>query len=629
MSWLKCVLTLFFSGFLATGVARADRDPPIGTFAERTITARRLAENEAVFDARGRDPARPLLLEPGLDWSTFLGGSGLNWIYALVLDDSGNVFVTGATDSRDFPTTPGAFDSVLSGGSLFLDCFVSKFNSSGDSLIFSTLLGGSNDEIPQALAVDQDGSVVVTGFTSSQDFPWTPGASDSVYGGGIWDAFVTRLDRSGSRLLASTFLGGAGDDGGRGVVLDESGNAFVAGIAGSPDFPVTPGAYDTSFNGGSDAFLAKINAPGGGLVFSSFLGGDAFDGGTCVVLDSSGLVIVGGDTRSAYFPVTSGAYDETFNNSLDAFITAFATNGATLAYSTFLGGRGDEQLNGIAARGSGGVLVAGSTGSPNFPTTPGALDRTYAGGFRGDAFVAELSDAGSGLQFATYLGGPKGDQAFDVTLDGDGNIIVVGQTFSSTFPTTPDAYDGSFNGLEAFGDCFLSQLNPSGCRLLYSGFFGGTDEDRPVAVRVVPGSAAVLAGWTLSRDLPTRPGAFDRTYNGGISGFVAKVGLPVSLLALDRSVSPDDLCLVQSPNPFRERSEISFYNPIAGAPVVLDIFDVAGRRIRRLVDGPLGRGWARTTLVSDGETEPFAPGVYILHLRAGGATVTRKLVKLR
>ncbi len=623
------MLTLSLWGSLAVGTARGSAEPPIGARAVRTISADDLDGNGLLFAARGRGAVLQPLVDSGLEWSTFFGGSELNWIYATALDDSGNVIITGATNSPDFPTTPGAYDSVLSNSSMFLDCFVAKFNSSGGSLIFSTLLGGSNDEIPQAIAVDREGNVVVTGFTSSGDFPRTPGAPDSVYGGGIWDGFVTRFNRSGSQLLTSTFLGGAGDDGGRSVALDDSGNAFVAGVTSSPDFPVTPGSYDTAFNGDADAFLAQVDPQGGGLVFSTFLGGDAYESGDRVALESSGLVIVGGATRSSSFPVTSGAYDEAFNDSLDAFVTAFAPDALGLAYSTFLGGSGDDQLNGIAVDASGRLLVTGSTESRDFPTTSGAFDRTFAGGFGGDAFVAELGAFGSELRFSTYLGGAKGDQALDVTLDEEGNVIVVGQTYSSGFPITPDADDGSFNGLEAYADCFFSRLSPSGCRLLYSSYFGGSDEDHPVAVRVAPGSTAVLAGWTLSRDLPTTAGSFDRSFNGLISAFITKLDLPETRPAAGGRLSADELCLEQSPNPYRGNTEISFYNPIAGAPVRLEIFDVAGRRIRRLFEGPLPQGAARMALSSEGEAEPTAPGVYILRLQAGGAAVTRKLVKLR
>jgi hypothetical protein len=256
----------------------------------------------------------------GLAYSTFLGGASTDQGSGIAVDGAGNAYVTGWTVSADFPTTPGAFDTTAAGA----DAFVTKLNPAGSALVYSTYLGGASTDQGSGIAVDGAGNAYVTGFTFSADFPTTPGAFDTTFNPGTFDAFVTKLNPAGSALVYSTYLGGASTDQGFGIAVDGAGNAYVTGLTVSADFPTTPGAFDTTFNGGGDAFMTKLNPAGSALVYSTYLGGASNDQGSGIAVDGAGNAYVTGSTFSADFPTTPGAFDTTFNGSIDAFVTKFA-----------------------------------------------------------------------------------------------------------------------------------------------------------------------------------------------------------------------------------------------------------------------------------------------------------------
>jgi hypothetical protein len=337
------------------------------------------------------DPRYPLIIDPALDYSTFLGGTGSDAGAGIAVDRRGSAYVTGFTNSADlpdtpgaFPTTPGAFDRTLDGNS---DAFVTKLNASGSALVYSTFLGGTGADDGEDIAVDASGSAYVVGDTFSGDFPTTQGAFDTTFNGGIVDAFVTKLNASGSALVYSTFLGGANQDEGNGIAVQE-GRAYVTGNTQSTDFPTTQGAFDRTQNGSEDAYVTKLNAAGSALVYSTFLGGTSFDQGIDIAVNARGRAYVTGDTGSANYPTTQGAFDTTFNGGAqDAFVTKLNASGSALAYSTFLGGTDSDGGAGIAVR-EGRAYVTGGTRSSDYPTTPGAFDTSYNG--NSDAFVTKL-----------------------------------------------------------------------------------------------------------------------------------------------------------------------------------------------------------------------------------------------
>lgn len=345
----------------------------------------------------------------GLLYATYLGGSGLDVGSGIAVDESGYAYVTGGTDSTDFPTTSMAFDRIHNGGMCGLypcsEAFVVKLDTLGKNLLYATFIGGLDIEGGSSIVVDIEGNAYITGMTSSYDFPISPNAYDRIFGGGICeaggvytyicsDAFVVKLNALGTGVFFSTFLGGSGNDFGEDIVVDASGNIYVTGATYSSDFPVTAGAYDASYNGESDAFLVKLNPAGNSPYFATFLGGSAWDWSTGITIDVWGNVYLTGDTSSPDFPITPNAFDTTYDRTdgdADVFVVKMNSSGTGLFYSTFLGGSfwdNDDDGEDIALDKNGNAYIVGATNSPDFPTTFDAVDK---GWFYYEAFLAKLA----------------------------------------------------------------------------------------------------------------------------------------------------------------------------------------------------------------------------------------------
>ncbi len=316
--------------------------------------------------------------------ATYFGGSLGENSAVVAVDAAGSIWVSGSTESTDFPTTAGAYDRTFNGVGLN-DAFVAKF-SSGGALVYSTYLGGTGSDWGRGIAVDAAGAAFVIGETSSSDFPTTNGAYDTNYHDG-YDVYVAKLSSSGV-LVYSTYVGGAESDWGRDIAVDSDGAAYITGGTASTDFPTTAGAYDTSLNGVRDAFIAKLSSDGGALVYATYLGGSDVDSSFGIAVDTRGSGYVIGTTESTDFPMTAGAYDTSYNGEGDAFLAKLSHSGA-LVYATYLGGSTDDAGNGIAVAPDGAVYVAGGTESTDFPTTAGAYDRSHNG--RTDAFLAKFT----------------------------------------------------------------------------------------------------------------------------------------------------------------------------------------------------------------------------------------------
>ena len=334
---------------------------------------------------------------------------------------------------------------------------------------------------------------------------------------------MVKLNPAGSGLVYATFLGGNDNDYGQGIAVDGSGNAYVAGNTWSANFPTTPNAFDTSHNGGSDAFMVKLNPAGSGLVYATLLGGSDDDYGHGVVVGGNGSAYMAGETDSSNFPTTPGAFDTSYNggDGADAFVARLNSAGSGLVYATYLGGSRFDAGYGITVNVSGSAYVTGETGSSNFPTTSGAFDTSYNGGDI-DAYVVKLNPAGSGLAYATFLGGSGGDWGNLITVNVNGSAYVVGPTGSSNFPTTPGSFDTGYNGGDR--DAFVVKLNPAGGGLAYATFLGGNGTDFGNGIAVDGSGSAYVVGRTGSSDFPTTPGSFDTSYNGGDrDAYVAKL----------------------------------------------------------------------------------------------------------
>jgi len=424
-----------------------------------------LAGDRVAVRVGAYDRRRPLVIDPALTYATFLGGSGIDFANSesIAVDAAGSLYLGAVTFSSDFPVTPGAFQRT-NGGARFTG-YVAKLNPTGSAFDYVTYLGGSKDSsgkpstgfVEGHIAVDPAGDVYVAGGTTSVDFPVTRGALQSTNAGGQ-DAFVAKLNPTGSGLIYSTYLGGSGDDQGLGLALDRSGDTYVTGTTTSTNFPTTAGSFQTTSGGAQDAFVAKLNPTGTALVYSTYLGGSGEE-----------------------------------------------TNGGN---------------QGIAIDGAGDAYVAGSTNSTNFPTTAGAIQRTFGGGAN-DAFVARLNPAGSALVYSTYLGGSGDDQAKGIALDQDGGAYVTGYTESTNFPVTAGAFQRTFGG--GVRNAFVARLNPDGSRS-YVTYLGGAVRDLAYSVAVDRSGAAYVAGGTNSTNFPVTADAFQHTNGGGTSdGFLTKL----------------------------------------------------------------------------------------------------------
>jgi uncharacterized repeat protein (TIGR01451 family) len=396
-------------------------------------------------------------------YSTYIGGSGLDRGDGIAVDSGGNAYVVGRVDSSstNFPATPGSFSPFYRGGDF--DGVVFKLNGQGNSLIYSGFLGGEENDSTEGVAVDAAGIAYVTGGTKSSAFPTTGNAFQSGRGGDT-DAYLTKINAAGSALLYSTYIGGSGTDRGSGVAIDGSGNAYIAGFAGSPDFP-TENAFQNNFGGSFDAFVAQIdtNVSGfGSLVLCSYLGGQGDDKGYGIALDSgANNLFVVGQTSSNNFPVLNPA-QPTSGGGFDAFVAKISVGG-TKIYATYLGGSGDDRGAGIAVNSAGSAYVTGFTSSTNFPTVS-PLQSSKAGG--SDAFVTKLSSTGSAFLYSTYLGGSGNESSVStvtstnpIAIDSAGDVYVTGYTASTNFPTTPAPLQGTNAG--GASDAFIVKLSDS------------------------------------------------------------------------------------------------------------------------------------------------------------------------
>jgi len=430
---------------------------------------------------------------------------------------------------------------------------VTKINPSGSALVYSTYLGGSINNYGYGIEVDSAGNAYVTGFSTSKDFPTTSGAFQTACddaSGPCWDAFVSKLDSTGSALLYSTYLGGSGEDEGLGIAVDSTGNAYVAGWTQSNDFPVTPGAFQTACGGNpgagcENAFATKLNPAGSALVYSTYLGGSDSDYGTAIAVDASSDAYVTGYTSSLNFPTMNALQPTYGGGEYDAFVTEFNPTGSALVYSTYLGGGEADFGYGVAVDSGGSAYITGNTDSTDFPTM-NALQPTYGGG-ENDAFVTEFNPTGSALVYSTYLGGSAADSGNGIAVDSAGNAYVTGYTYSKNFPVTPNALQKTCFHCTVGGDAFVSKLNPVGSAFAYSTFLGGDNLDEGNGIAVDSSRNAYLIGYTRSPDFPTM-NPLQAAYAGNGDAFVAKLFIAVETAT----------ALTSAPNPSTHGQPVTF-----------------------------------------------------------------------
>ena len=510
--------------------------------------------------ASSYDRSKLLVIDPVLDYSSFLGGNGFEEAFAITVDDQGFAYVVGKTSSPNFPTAGTPFQSDSNSPSGLPDGFVSKVNQAGSALVFSTFLGGNGVDTCTGVAVGPLGKVHVIGQTFSANFPTTSGVIQTTLNGPS-DCFITKLNPDGSSLFFSTLLGGSLDDGGKNgsdpeendIAVDPEGRIYITGATGSSDFfPSTPNGFQPTFGGDSafgDAFMALMNSTGTTLLYSTFLGGSVEDAAAGIALDNDRNAYIAGKTGSVDFPVTQGAFQTQLSNGqgdqlADGFvckINPFASGTQSLIYSTFLGGSASDACDDIAVDSSGGAHVCGFTTSSDFPTTTDAFDTTFNGG-QTDAFVTKLNEDGSQAVFSTFLGGANGkDEARGIAVDSNDNVYVTGETESNDFPIeTPILENG--NQLRGSSDAFAIRFDNEGRFLVFSTYIGGIGNDRGTGIAIdAPGNAFICgdtfadsgSGGTIPPDFPIA--SFQEEFGGGGNDcFVTKFARPELFAATPR-----------------------------------------------------------------------------------------------
>lgn len=567
------------------------------------------------FATPQRDPRLAMTIDPGLEWSTFLGGGGTETITGMELarDGSGDLILSGQTESADFPHTNGHHTPVG------YTPYVARMNASGSALVYCTFFGGSFNHSVLDLAVDAQSQPVIVGDTNSTDFPTTPGAYDQTPPDGWhgdYDAFVIKFNSTGSAIVFGTYLGSQPGsmylDQAWAVALDAASNVIVAGVTTGETFPTTAGAYDRTANvyvdnsvnppqrSVYDVFISRLNPTGSALTYSTFFGGQGIDYVYNLVLDSQGVVTITGKTSQLAnrdingneipfgtpMPTTAGAFDTTYNGgSSDAYIARFKLDGAgaaDLKYASFLGGQQYTEAGASLALNPANeqeVTVTGFTRSGDFPTTAGAFSRTHFAPVDGSmAFVTRFnfaSPTNGSLVWSTFYGAVGGHSAEAVVIDSEGAAIFAGSAGSTNPVTTERAFDrvpvkhGAYDRTPAgYSAAYLARISADGSQLLYASLLGGSAGEGIAEMALVSGHTVVVAGTTYSHDFPVTPGAFDKIFS--TDGRPGEADIFISRFTLESNDS-GDITPPPAPAPIAPGEASSFTAPIE---VTLDWSDV-------------------------------------------------------
>jgi hypothetical protein len=480
------------------------------------VPARFALSGEGVisFELGAFDQAVPLVIDPVVSYSSYVGGIGDSAATAIAADSNGNTYVTGWTDSLNFPLV-GPLQGKNAGS---VDVFVLKLNGAGNTLLYATYIGGSGDDRGYGIAIDGAGEAYVTGTTTSSNFPTHTPIQAGLHGSR--NAFALKLNAAGNGFIFSTYLGGSAEDNGNAIAVDSQGNAYLTGDTTSSNFP-TLGAIQAANQGQQDAFVAELSGTGT-LVYSTYLGGSGNDRGAAIAVDGSGNAYVTGGTLSSNFP-TANPLQAANGGGQDCFIAKLAPGGTRLVYSTYLGGSGGalgspESGSGIAVDGQGEAYITGSTSSSNFPTA--SPFQLLSGGGTESAFVAKLNPSGSALVYSTYLGGSVMDFGTSIAVDLSGDAYAAGYTASPDFPLAAPvqgALAGEYNA-------FIVELSATGQSLNFSTFYGGSGLDVANGIALDGAGNVDVAGQTQSSNFPI-VGGVQSSMLGSIDAFVLKMNI--------------------------------------------------------------------------------------------------------
>ncbi len=488
------------------------------------------------FKTDNYDKNTKLIIDPMI-FSTLIGGNDYDIVRDIATDSKGSSYITGYTSSKNFPTTIGAYQTSFKNSTYdFPDIFVSKFDSTGTKLIFSTFIGSFGDDYAESIKVDNIGNIYLTGYTwAIGTFPLTAGVYDTLGNEG-YDIFALKLNDDGSKLLYSTLISGEKDDFANDLAIDELGNAYITGyVSHESKFPLTTGAYKSPFTGKYDAIALKLSPDAKKLIYSAHISGTFDDFGQSITIDSEKNAYIVGITRSSDFPTTSNAYQRKYNDTSesdkfsDVFVVKLNANGTNILNSTYLGGISKDAGYGIAFDKNKNVIISGYTESVNFPITESAFDQILNDGDVnagiGDIFVSKLTKDLSSLIFSTYIGGAGSEIGNDIVIDDNDYSYIVGATNSNNFPVTKKAFQKARKDTNLFTDAFLVKLNPNGSKVTYSTYLGGTGNDIAFALNYYYDGTVFLTGRTNSPDFPVSALVFDETYNDSLKSdvFVARI----------------------------------------------------------------------------------------------------------
>jgi len=481
------------------------------------------------------DHTKDLVIDPVLVWSTYLGGFDYDSGLGIAVDNTGAAYVTGDTLSTDFPLmnpiqgTYGGEGRVLPGG----DAFVTKINPAGSALIYSTYLGGSDQDNGTNIAVDSAGSAYVTGYTSSTDFPLMSPIQATL--GGASDVFITKISPAGTALVYSTYLGGFDYDFGSHNAVDSTGAVYITGQTTSMDFPLVAPIQATFGGGFADAFVTKINPAGSLLVYSTYLGGLDYDYGLGIAIDNTNAAYITGQTLSMDFPLV-GPIQAQRRGWQDAFVTKINPAGSLLVYSTYLGGFDADFGSGIAVDSTGAAYLTGWTTSMDFPLVA-PIQATFGGGIA-DAFVSKINPSGTALIYSTYLGGLDIDEASGIAVDSAGAVYLTGWTYSTDFPLMRPRQAT----LRGWQDAFVTKVNPAGSLLVSSSYLGGSYEDYGLGIALDSSGNAYVTGQTDSSDFPLS-NPLQATLGGTSDAFITIT--KVSPLIVTLAITPDTVSVAR------------------------------------------------------------------------------------
>jgi hypothetical protein len=484
------------------------------------------------------DHTQPLVIDPVLGYSTYLGGTSNDVGYGIAVDSSGNAYITGTTGSTNFPTANSQPSSP--------GVFVAKLNPTGSALVYTSFLGGSNGGTAQGIAVDSAGNAYVTGSTTSINFPTVnpfQATNCASLTRSYPTAFVIKLNSSGSALDYSTYLGGCWSDAAYGIAVDSAGDAYLTGSTASTDFPVANAISDINkaavkTPGNFTAFVTELNSTGSALVYSTYLGGSTEDFGYGIAVDSSGDTYVTGKTYSTDFPTAAplnGAIDAYYNGFVTKLNFNASSSALTFVYSTYLGGTGGAEPQAIAVDSFGSAYVTGNTYS-GFPIV-NAIQETDKAPSRPSAFISKLNPNGSALDYSTYLGGSTEDLGQGIAVDSSGNAYVAGYTSSNDFPLANAVQESCGGCSSGYFNVFVAELNAAGSALVYSTYLGGTNTDIGYAIAVDSSGNAYVTGSASSSNFPT-VNALQNLYGGNQDAFVAKFSPVLSVLAISPATIP-------------------------------------------------------------------------------------------